>query len=293
MAVTAIVAIPAQDDFVWKISSEKIPHLTILQLGDQKNNPQLQQMINFVEHIAESSLTRFGLSVDRRGTLGEKDADVLFFNKNWDVRDLATARGYMLANPDILAAYMSVPQFDPWQPHLTLGFPETPAKPDKRDFPEFTWVRFDKIAVWTDDFEGPTFDLKKQAWDVGFGMSDLFAGALSHHGVKGMKWGVRKDNKGRRHGSPTAHPDAVKAKLFKAKVKDGSTDSLSTDELRDLVTRMNLEKQFDTLRPPTAGSRTKKLLADTLLGVGKQQAAKALNDQASKQITRLLVNAGK
>lgn len=115
---------------------------------------------------------------------------------------------------------------------------------------------------------------------------------LVHHGVKGMKWGVRRDRSGSSGGS-RPHPDAVKAKLFKEKVKVGSTDALSTDELRDLVNRLNLEKQFDTLKPPTPASRSKKILADVLLGVGKQQAAKALNDQASKQVTRLLANAGK
>ena len=116
---------------------------------------------------------------------------------------------------------------------------------------------------------------------------------LAHHGVKGMKWGVRKDRNGQRHGTPTAHPDAVRAKEAQSKIKKGSTDALSNDELRDLVTRMNLEKQFDTLKPPTVGSRSKKLLAETLLSVGKQQASKALNDQASKQITRLLANASR
>ena len=112
---------------------------------------------------------------------------------------------------------------------------------------------------------------------------------LAHHGVKGMKWGVRRN----RSGKSAAHPDAVKAKLFKEKVKTSSTDALSTEELQHLVQRMNLEKQFSTLRPPTAGDRSKKILAEVLLNVGKQQVTKVANDQASRQVTRLLANASK
>ena len=291
--VTAIVAIPAQNDFVWKVSSEKIPHLTLLALGDQANNPRLQSMVDFVQHVTDTQLTRFGLSVDRRGVLGEKNADVLFFNKGPEIRDIATARGYMLANADILAAYQSIPQFDPWVPHLTLGFPETPAKPVKNDFSEINWVSFDQIAVWTSDFEGPTFDLKKREWDWGWAMSDiqLLDTVLAHHGVKGMKWGVHRSKSSRAF--QKAHPDAARALALRQKVRSGKTDALSNEELQHLVSRMNLEKQFNTLRPPSAGDRAKKLLAETLLSVGKQQVNKAVSDQASKQITRLLAGASK
>ena len=286
---TAIVAIPAREDPVWRYSSEKVPHLTVLFLGDQRENPRIGAIVDFVQHIADSSLTRFGLSVDRRGTLGVENADVLFFHKDSALRDIATARGYMLTNADILAAYNSVPQFDQWQPHLTMGFPETPAKPDSRDFPGFGWVSFNQLAVWTGEFEGPTFDLKSEEWDLA--MTGMLDKVLEHHGVKGMKWGVHRSRSAR--AAAKAHPDAARAKELRQKVREGKTDALSNEELQHLVSRLNLEKQFNTLRPPSAGDRTKKLLADTLLSVGKQQVNKAVNDQASKQITRLLAGASR
>lgn len=295
MPITAIVAIPEATDPVWKVSSEKIPHLTLLALGDQSKNPNLPGMVDFVQHIADQSLTRFGLSVDRRDILGEKDADVLFFEKDRAIRDVATARGYMLTQADILAAYKSVPQFEPWVPHLTLGFPETPAKKGVQDDFQIHWVQFDKIAVWTGatEFEGPTFDLKKETWDwnMDIAMSAVLDKVLSHHGVKGMKWGVHRSRSSR--AAAKAHPDAARATKLKEKAKGGKTDALSNEELQHLVQRLNLEKQFATLRPPSAGDRTKKLLAETLLSVGKQQVNKAVSDQASKQITRLLAGASK
>src|SRR5436190_14755782 len=77
-----IVAIPAEDDYVWKISSEKVPHMTILFLGDDATKVKnFAQIANFVEHATEQTLYRQGLEVDHRGTLGADQADVLFFSK--------------------------------------------------------------------------------------------------------------------------------------------------------------------------------------------------------------------
>jgi hypothetical protein len=116
---------------------------------------------------------------------------------------------------------------------------------------------------------------------------DAVETVLAHYGVKGMKWGVHRS----RSAQAKAHPDAIVAKRAKEKVKKDSVDSLSNEELRQLVTRLNLEKQFDTLKPATPGSRSKRILAETLVGVGKQQATKAINDQASKRIALLLAKA--
>lgn len=99
---------------------------------------------------------------------------------------------------------------------------------------------------------------------------------LAHHGVKGMKWGVRKDGsissttskKGKLPRKPTdvtvrqkpgqfakatggakqtAHNDAVTVLASRQLAKRSTTDSLSTKQLKDAVTRMNLEQQYHTL----------------------------------------------
>jgi hypothetical protein len=99
---------------------------------------------------------------------------------------------------------------------------------------------------------------------------------LEHFGVKGMKWGVRRQGIG---AAPTdvvvtrtpkgkvktsggknqpAHEDAIKAKVAVAKAKGSGLDSLSNQELQTLATRINLEKQVT------------KLASDQLTSNGKQ-----------------------
>jgi 2'-5' RNA ligase len=162
-----IVAIPDENDRVWKVSSEKVPHLTLLFLGDMDNVANVDQIIQFVEHAANQTLRRFYLPVDRRGELGADQADVLFFKKGrYDYKAIRDFRVTLLKDHNIRTAYDSATQFDgPWEPHLTLGYPATPAKPDDtdRDF-GFYDVAFNKIAVWTEDFDGPEF-LLKDYWD--------------------------------------------------------------------------------------------------------------------------------
>jgi hypothetical protein len=78
---------------------------------------------------------------------------------------------------------------------------------------------------------------------------------LAHHGVKGMKWGVRHLPGGGITGSPTA--DAQAADMAKKKIATGGTHALTTHELQSLVNRMNLEQQYSRLvsSQPTAIDR--------------------------------------
>jgi 2'-5' RNA ligase len=194
MAGWAIVAIPAQDDYVWKMSSEKVPHMTMLFLGEQNGNPDEVAIASFVKHVADASLKRFGLDVDHRGPLGPEDADVLFFNNyGHQIDNLKNVRSALLQDQNIFEAYNSTQQYPEWTPHLTLGYPATPAKPDTRDYPGIQYVRFDKLALWTSDFAGYEF-LLKDPLGMELAMGDnldkaLAHNDLAHHGVPGMKWG--------------------------------------------------------------------------------------------------------
>jgi hypothetical protein len=206
MSKVVIVAIPSEDDYTWRLSSQKVPHLTILNLGDNPDN--VSRMEQFLEHAVNTSLCGFGLSVDYRGELGDKKADVLFFKKDFASK-IEKFRAFLLQDSDIRRAFDSTTQFDGWTPHLTLGFPDDPAKPDDRDYPGIQWVNFDRVALWTGDFEGPTFRLKdRYGWEVE--MADAGAEFLSHFGVKGMRWGVRKSYKNFQSRFHNASPGMIK-----------------------------------------------------------------------------------
>jgi hypothetical protein len=192
-----IVAIPIEDDYVNKISSEKVPHLTLLFLGEDVSQVKnLAKIMDFTKHAADTSLKRFSLQVDRRETLGPDEADTLIFSKaKWSGFDeINDYRSYLLKDDNIRIAYESATQFPEWIPHITLGYPDTPANPDNRDYPGIPYVSFDKIAVWFGDYEGIEFPLRSYDWETDMAMStsEIVEKALTHHGVLGMKWGHRK-----------------------------------------------------------------------------------------------------
>ena len=222
MSNLVIVAIPDENDRVWKVSSEKIPHLTLLHLGDSDEVANLDQIVLFTEHAANTTLRRFYLPVDRRGELGEAKADVLFFKKGrYDYKAVRDFRVALLKDDNIRTAHDSVAQFEGvWQPHMTLGYPATPAKPDEtdRDF-GFYDVGFNKIAVWVDNFDGPEF-LLKDYWDEWEALEsvpmDVAMSDIQHFGTKGMKWGVRKAA-----GAAKATSRFVKDVNFESRVDNG------------------------------------------------------------------------
>jgi hypothetical protein len=87
---------------------------------------------------------------------------------------------------------------------------------------------------------------------------------LRHYGIAGMRWGKRKsspsyDKSVKTFGGDRAHKnlnvspksvDAMKARNYQTRVKNAGTDALSTKELQNLVTRMNLEQQYSKMNPP-------------------------------------------
>ncbi len=211
MSDLIVVAIPSDDDYVWRLSSEKIPHMTLCYLGDQEVGPERQRMVDFVEHASKTMLHRFGLTVDRRGKLGDKNADVLFFDDDYCLKLLKDFRSSLLANKEIFDAYNSVEQYPEWVAHLTMGFPESPAKIDTRDYPGISWVNFDRIALWDGDYEGPTIELDPHKFYEVMSMSETDEDALIHFGVKGMKWGVTSKKSGSAKSDQKATKQIAKA----------------------------------------------------------------------------------
>ncbi|QBZ73570.1 hypothetical protein SEA_ROSAASANTEWAA_6 [Streptomyces phage RosaAsantewaa] len=109
---------------------------------------------------------------------------------------------------------------------------------------------------------------------------------LAHYGVKGMKWGVRRSRS--QIDKPPASDDAKSAAATRKKLKEGGTSSLSNQELKAYLERMDLVKRYNASKPPTVKDEVRKFVKDTLINIGKQEAAK----YAAKQVGKTLAGRG-
>ncbi len=322
-----IVAIPEPDDVVWKISSEKVPHMTLLFLGDSATPEELARIQDYIQHCVNiGTVSRFGANVEKRGELGADQADVVFFDKKYAMRDVVGFRDALLQQPDIKKLYDSVEQFPGWTPHLTLGYPQAPAKPDPREYPGLSYIHFDRIALWIGDFTGLEFELNNKNDDsMEVSMSTSVEGVLAHFGVtepspvekvlahfgvKGMKWGVRKDRSSgpqpiTTHSKPgqkvtskggggrSPHEDAKRAVALAQKAKKSTTHSLSNEELKDLLTRLDLEGRYAKLNPPK--KTVKGFILEQLQAQGQQELKKVMAGDLTRinQIEALIASGAK
>ena len=105
---------------------------------------------------------------------------------------------------------------------------------------------------------------------------------LSHFGVKGMRWGVSKKGpsgvtvnaragkkvKTKGGKREAASEDAIKAAVGKQIARKSTTDALSNAQLREVVTRMQLEQQFSQLGGRTSRLESGKKFLKALVGIG-------------------------
>ena len=111
--------------------------------------------------------------------------------------------------------------------------------------------------------------------------------SLEHHGIKGMKWGVRKPRSSsgaspasRASGPRTRKVQKTRSPSYK---KPAKTDLLSNDELRRSNERLRLEKEYNTLISEVKRqnrSKGQKFLQDTVMKFGQD----LLKDVAKSQI---------
>lgn len=281
MANVAIVALPNQkNDVVDKVASGKA-HLTILFLGEQSENPNLQLILDFVEHLTTKTLNPFGLMVERRDELGEKPSDVLILEKT---KRLTRFRETLLQDDNIRIAYENVPnQREEYIPHVTLGDPENPANED--EYPEYgiNWIEFDRIAVWIEDEDGPEFLMPIKSFEDDVEHNDVERGKTFieqiqdkdavQAGVKGMKWGVRKDR-----------PSSGSKRTSKKSLVKKEISEMSDEDLRKRINRLQMEVQLGNLtaKPKSAGRKfVQQVLYDAGKQVATQQTAKGMSAAAS------------
>jgi hypothetical protein len=108
---------------------------------------------------------------------------------------------------------------------------------------------------------------------------------LEHFGKKGMKWGVRRSPK------PGASEDAQRARAYKKTAKRSGSKALSTKELKDLVTRMNLEQQYSRLSQGNSKVEKGRDSVNSILSTGNtiNQAVQFANSPAGKMLKQQLM----
>lgn len=136
---------------------------------------------------------------------------------------------------------------------------------------------------------------------------------LEHYGVKGMKWGVRRDRAERRAAAkgeqlafkrvtpkpqkafkrsspkPEASSDKKEASSIQAKVyKKTNTSALSNNELRKVNERMRLEQEYSRLTNSNQTKTGSAWVAKTAKEIGQNQIKRVANDAASRKVDELI-----
>ena len=100
---------------------------------------------------------------------------------------------------------------------------------------------------------------------------------LYHHGIKGMKWGVRRTPAQLGH-----KPSKLTTSQRKSEMK-----KMSDTELRNRINRIQMEKQYMQLTAPEV-SAGKKFVKDVLVNAAKQTATSYVSKYMNKGLEAVM-----
>lgn len=107
---------------------------------------------------------------------------------------------------------------------------------------------------------------------------------LAHHGIKGMKWGVRRfrnedgtlTEAGKARARKKADRDADRAKQDEYRRASKNRRNLTDDELKQRINRLQMEKQLKDLTDSNLQSSGKRAVVEVLSTSGKRVAGAML-----------------
>ncbi|QQO39424.1 capsid maturation protease and MuF-like fusion protein [Microbacterium phage Namago] len=149
-----VFLIPAEGDPIVAASSEDQAHMTTIWMGAKEDlSVDLEELEQAVRFYAQDLDGPVVVPVKGRGTLGDDEADVVFLEPT---ESLLALRDGFLVNEPITTAHSEAEQFLEWTPHVTLGYPETPAAGEY----DGDAVTFDRVGLWIgpDRYEYPMGD---------------------------------------------------------------------------------------------------------------------------------------
>lgn len=147
-------------------------------------------------------------------------------------------------------------------------------------------------------------------------VDEMIQNVLTHHGIKGMKWGIRRNRtptsvavsqkgkklKAKGGENQPAHKDAIKAKTIGQTKKKSGLHALSDQELRDYANRLQLEasvNRLETEKKNAGGRWISKFLsnsgnqtANTASNEVSQSVGRAVGKAAVKKGTKVAVKTG-
>lgn len=258
-----IVATPLAMDPIRLVGDEE-KHATVLYFGETSSLPVAAKPV-LLETLQQVSLMvePFGERITEISRLGEDDPPALVAKLTGNY--LSNIREILQVNPDVKGYLSNAQQHDGYTPHVTLAYPDYKGEADLRQkMITLRRIGFDHLSLWwnSERHEFPlNYRFGEDVPESAGWSEDLVNKYLEHHGVKGMRWGVRRTKTELEAPSEeAASTAATRARTSEAK---GSTHALTNQELKDAITRMNLERQYSQL---TAAPKSKgKVFAEKMM----------------------------